>query len=53
MDYLPTKLMKDMELELGIKMAHIQPWRAREYVQLLNFLGMAAKLSVRSRIGGE
>jgi len=35
MDYLPTELMKDMELELGIKVTYMQAWRAREYVQLL------------------
>ena len=35
MDYLPTELMKDIELELGIKMTYMQAWRAREYVRLL------------------
>jgi len=35
MDYLPTEIMKDLELELGLKMTYIQAWRAREYVWLL------------------
>jgi len=26
-DYLPTELMKDIELELGIKMTYMQAWR--------------------------
>jgi len=32
MDYLPTKIMKDLMLELGLRMTYMQAWRAREYV---------------------
>jgi len=32
MHYLPMKIMKDLELELGLKMTYMQAWRAREYV---------------------
>jgi len=28
MDYLPMEIMKDLELELGVKMAYMQAWRA-------------------------
>jgi len=34
-DYSPTKLMKDLELELGMKMTYIQAWRSQEYVRML------------------
>jgi len=32
MDYSPTEIMKDLELELGMKFSYVQSWRAREYV---------------------
>ena len=35
MDYSPTEIMKDLELELGMKLSYMQSWRAREYVRLL------------------
>jgi len=35
MNYSPIELMKDFELELGMKMTYMQAWRAREYVHLL------------------
>ena len=39
MDYSPTKIMKDfeleLELELGLRMMSMQAWQPREYVWLL------------------
>jgi len=34
MDYSSIELMKNLELELGIKMTYMQVYRAREYVHL-------------------
>ena len=34
-DYSPTEIMKDFELELGLRMTYKQAWRPREYVRLL------------------
>jgi len=34
MDYLPTEIIKDLELELGLRMTYMQAWKAREYVHL-------------------
>ena len=34
-DYPPSEIMKDLQLELGIKVSYMQCWRAREYVRML------------------
>ena len=34
MDYLPTEIMKDLELQLGLRMTYMQAWRGKEYVRL-------------------
>jgi len=34
-DYSPTEIMKDLELELRITLSYMQSWRVREYVRLL------------------
>ena len=35
MNYLPIEIMKDLELELGLRMTYKKAWWAREYVRLL------------------
>jgi len=34
-DYSPTEIIKDFELELGLRMKYMQAWQSREYVRLL------------------
>ena len=33
--YIPPKILKDLQLEMGMKVSYMQCWRAREYVRLL------------------
>lgn len=34
-DYSPVDIMKDLELELGVKLTYTQSWRARERVRMM------------------
>jgi len=34
-DYPPCEIMKDLQLELGIKVSYMQCWRTREYLSML------------------
>jgi len=34
-NYSPTDILKDLQLEMEIKVSYMQCWRAREYVQML------------------
>jgi len=34
-DYPPFEILKDLQLELGMKVSYMQCWRAREYVRML------------------
>jgi len=45
MNYSPSELMKDLELELRIRMTYMQAWQAREYVRLLVMGGR--RISIR------
>ena len=33
--YTPPEILKDLQLEMGIKVSYMQCWRAREYVRVL------------------
>jgi len=35
MDYSPTDIIQDLELELRIRLTYMQSWRAREFVRMM------------------
>jgi len=34
-DYSPCEIMKDLELQMGMRVSYMQCWRAREYLRML------------------